>query len=104
MKHIVAHELSDTLARRATDKAWESYSRQYAKYEPRAEWVDDSNARIQFTAKGITVAGVLELRPGEIGVDLDVPFLLRPFKNKAIAKVESEIQLWIAKANAGELD
>ena len=38
-----------------------------------------------------------------IEMDLDVPFVLRPFKGKAMGVIEEEIKKWIAKAKAGEL-
>ena len=36
-------------------------------------------------------------------MELDVPFLLKPFKGKALGVIEEEIKKWMAKAEAGEL-
>jgi hypothetical protein len=33
-------------------------------------------------------------------MDLDVPFLLRPFQGKAISVIEGEIKEWLAKEKA----
>ena len=38
-----------------------------------------------------------------IDMDLDVPFLLRPFKDKALGAVDQEITAWIDKAKRGEI-
>jgi len=38
-----------------------------------------------------------------IDLDLDVPFLLRPFKNQALGVIEGEIREWIDKARAGKI-
>ena len=64
----------------------------------------DQRAEISFSAKGLTLEGAIELRPTEIELELDVPFLFRPFKNKALGVIEEQIQEWIGKAEAGELD
>jgi hypothetical protein len=32
---------------------------------------------------------------------MEVPFLLRPFKNQAISVIEGEIREWIEKARTG---
>ena len=41
--------------------------------------------------------------PNAIELDLDVPFLLRPFKSQALGVIETEIKAWIAKAKKGEV-
>ena len=64
----------------------------------------DQRAEISFSAKGLTLEGAIELRPTEIELELDVPFLFRQFKNKALGVIEEQIQEWIGKAEAGELD
>ena len=40
---------------------------------------------------------------GHPGPELDVPFLLRPFKKKAIDVIEQEIKKWVKKAENGEV-
>ena len=39
----------------------------------------------------------------EVTLDLDVPFLLKPFKSKALEVIEREIKVWVAKAKRGEI-
>lgn len=103
MKHVVKHDLDQPTARKAADKAWEAYSERYSKYHPKATWTSDTHADIQFTVKGMTLDGSLDLEPGGIALELDVPFVFRVFKKQAIGVIEKEIQHWIDKAKAGEL-
>jgi hypothetical protein len=103
MKHAVHHDLNPELAKKAAEKAWESYSERFAKYQPRAHWTSDSHADISFSAKGIALKGALDLAPGQIVLDLDVPFVLRVFRKQAVDVIDREIQKWVGKARAGEI-
>jgi len=104
MKHVVKHNLSPELAKKATEKAWASYSERFAKYEPTSNWTSETHSDVSFTVKGVTLNGSLDLEPGGVALDLDVPFIFKPFKNKAMGVVEEEIKDWVKKAEAGELD
>jgi hypothetical protein len=103
MRHVVKHSLEKSLAKQATLRAWESYQTRFSEYSPTATWVTDDRADVTFRVKGVTLRGALDLEPGGIGLELEVPFLFRPFKKIAIAKIESEIRTWIGKAERGEL-
>ena len=103
MKHSVPHDLGRERAKQAAEAAFASYAARFAKYQPTAKWTTPDRADISFTAKGITLKGVLEVLPSSIDMDLDVPFLLRPFKDKALGAVDREISVWIDKAKRGEL-
>ena len=103
MKHQVPHDLGMDKAKKATLAAFESYRQRFAKYDPRANWVGDDRANISFSVKGITLSGTLEVKPDSIDMDLDVPFLLRPFKKQAIGVIEGEIKRWVDRARAGEV-
>jgi hypothetical protein len=103
MKHVVKHELDQETAKRAAQKAWEAYSERFSKYNPQINWTSDTHADIQFSAKGMTLKGTLDLEPGGIAMDLDVPFVLRVFKKQAIDVIDEEIQKWVKKAKAGEI-
>ena len=48
-----------------------------------------------------TLSGSLEVLARSIEMDLDVPFLLRPFKGQALSVIEGEINEWIQKAKTG---
>ena len=104
MKHKVHHGLSKDLARKATRKAFDAYKERFDKYNPDAEWLSDDEAKVSFSAKGVTLEGNVRIEPEDVELQLDVPFLLKPFKSKALAVIEDEITKWVEKARNGELD
>jgi hypothetical protein len=104
MKHVVEHDLDQATAKRATQKAWDTYSTKFADYDPKAHWTTDKTAELSFSAKGLRVKGKIELEPKGIAIDLSVPLLLRPFQAKAYEVITREIKKWVDKAKAGELD
>ena len=103
MKHSISHDLNLADAREVADKALESYQAKLAKYEPKVDWVSEKRADISFKAKGISISGYIELADKAMDVDLDVPFILRPFKAKAISVIEEEVNDWVDKKKRGEL-
>ena len=46
----------------------------------------------------MSLSGSLEVLERSIDLDIDVPFLLRPFKSQALGVIEGEINDWIRKA------
>lgn len=102
MKHSIPHDLGKETAKKAALAALDAYKARFGKYNPTANWTGD-RAAISFTAKGITLRGSLEVLDKSIDMDLDVPFLLRPFKDTALGAVEREVTKWIDKAKRGEL-
>ncbi|HEX6276307.1 MAG TPA: polyhydroxyalkanoic acid system family protein [Polyangiaceae bacterium] len=103
MKHAVVHDLGQDLAKKVAVAAFASYAQKFGKYSPTANWVTDKRANISFSVKGMTLSGSLEVSATAIEMDLDVPFLLKPFKGTAISVIEGEIRAWIEKAKAGEI-
>ncbi len=103
MKHAVPHDLGQDLAKKVAESAFASYAQKFAKYQPKANWVTPARANISFSVKGMTLTGSLEVSSTAIEMDLDVPFLLKPFKGTAISVIEGEIREWIKKAKAGEI-
>jgi hypothetical protein len=103
MKHSVAHDLGQDKAKEVAVAAFDSYKKRFSEYSPQADWVSDERAQIAFKVKGVSLSGVLEVHPTSIDMDLDVPFLLRPFKGKALGVIEGEIRKWIGKARDGKL-
>jgi hypothetical protein len=103
MQHTVQHGLTKDLAKKATVAAMASYKDKYGKYSPTTTWTGDYTATVAFSAKGITLGGKLEVRDSEVVMDMDVPFLLRPFRGRALEIIEREIKLWCDKAQRGEL-
>jgi hypothetical protein len=103
MKHSVQHDLSPELAKKVLDKALESYKERFADYDPKMTWVGDKHVDVKFKAKGIAISGGIDLEPKAITFDLDVPFLLRPFKAQALDIIETQIRKWTDRAKNGEI-
>jgi len=103
MKHVVTHDLTPEQAKKAAESALAAYTEKFSKYSPKATWVSPTRANIAFSAKGMTLQGALELREKSFELDLEVPFLLRPFKGMALGVIEDEIKVWVKRAKAGEL-
>jgi hypothetical protein len=103
MKHLVHHGLGQERAKQVADSALKSYADKFSQYSPRSTWVSPTKADISFNVKGMTLNGALEIRDKDYELDLDVPFLLRPFKGTAMSVIEQEIQKWVSKAKSGEV-
>lgn len=103
-KQIIPHDLEVPLAKRATEHAFAAYKARFSEFNPTENWVSENRSEIAFSVKGLTLEGAIEIHPGEIHLELEVPFLLKPFRKKALSVIESEIEEWVAKAKAGELD
>ncbi len=104
MRHIIKHELSPELAKKASAAAADHYTAKFAKYDASTEWVSDTHADISFHVKGMDVGATIDLEPGQLVVDMEVPLMLLPFKKKALSVIEEVIEKWIRKAKDGELD
>lgn len=103
MKHTVPHKLGREKARKVADSAFESYKSRFTEYNPSSRWVTDDRAEISFRVKGMTLSGNVEVKDEAFEMDLEVPFMLRPFKGTALSVIEGEIKKWIGKAEAGEV-
>ncbi len=101
--HKVPHDLGADKAKEVAVAAFAAYKEKYAEYKPSASWTSDTRADISFNIKGKTLNGTMQVNSKDIEMDLDVPFLFRPFKGKALSVIETEIQKWIEKARAGEI-
>lgn len=102
MDHVVPHDVGRDLAKKATVVAMNSYAQKYGAYSPKTTWTGDYTANIRFEVKGFSLDGAIEVREREIALALDVPFLLKPFRSKAIEVIEREIRHWMDRAKAGE--
>ena len=103
MKHVMAHVLPQDVARRVAEHAFHSYRERYARYQPTLTWVSDRRADASFNAKGIPLHGTIELLPQASSFNLEVPFVLRIFRSKAMEIMERELAHWIEKAKRGEI-
>ncbi len=103
MKHVIVHDLGVPMAKKVTERAFAEYEQRYAKYDPKFHWASDRKAEITIHAMGVTLAGAMEVSEGEITVDVRVPFILRPFRGRAMEIIEREVKVWLGRAHAGEL-
>ena len=100
MKHSVPHDLGQERAKKVAESALATYAQKYANYSPQVTWKGPNQAEISFKVKGMSLSGSLEVLEKSIDLDIDVPFLLRPFKTQALGVIEGEINAWIKKAKA----
>lgn len=103
MRYAVKHDLDGELLHRTIEAAFSSYQQRYPGYDPSLIWTSATQARIGFRARGMAVSGNVDMHPGELDVDLDLPLVFRVFKKRALAVVDAEVQGWIRRAKAGEI-
>jgi len=103
MKHQIAHDLDVSVAKEVAIHAFEAYQKKFAGYSPKIQWVGDRDARIEFRVKGLKLEGSIGIQPRAIELELEVPFVFRLFKNKAVGVIEREVRTWIDKAKRGEI-
>ena len=103
MKHSVTHDLSFDLAKKAATKALESYQARFAEYQPTISWAGERRAEVSFAVKGMSLKGGFDILDDRIDIEMEVPLLLRPFRQKALDVIEGEITKWVAKARSGEI-
>jgi hypothetical protein len=101
MKHEIAHDLGQAKAREVTEKALDAYRSRFSEYDPKLAWKSETLAEIGCTIKGMKIGGLVEINDRAIVLDIDVPFMLRPFKGMAINVIEDEIKKWLDRAKSG---
>ena len=103
MKQTIAHDLSMELARLAARSALAHYQTRFAHAHITPAWHGPDEAVVTFSLRGFHLKPRIHLRAGAIEVEMDVPFLARPFETRARARIERELALWLDKARRGEL-
>ncbi len=103
MKHTIKHDLELRQSKTVLCKALESYKHEYSQYRPAYHWPRPSRADLSFVVKGVKLTGSVQLLKGAMALELEVPFLFRPFRRQAIGLIEREIKTWIARVKAGEV-
>lgn len=101
--HEIPHDLSLDLAKLAARKAAEAYGERFAEYDYKARWVNETRVELGFTVMGKRLEGAMTVKSSKLQLELDVPFMSRPFQGKAISIIEKEARGWIDKARRGEL-
>lgn len=104
MKVVAKHGLPDrSRARVIVEKAYEAYKIKLADHDPKLAWKTDCDATLTFSVMGKTLAADITITDSEVRIEGDMPFLFRPFQGKVEKVLGSEIDKWIAKAQAGEI-
>jgi hypothetical protein len=103
VKHDIRHDLDMDTAKLAARKAVEAYGERFADYDFRSRWVDDTLVELSFAVAGKRLDGNMRVRSDALALSLDVPFVFRVFKNRAIDIIEREARKWIDRARNGEL-
>jgi hypothetical protein len=103
LEHEIRHDLPPAEAQRIAKQAIASYAERFAKYSPEVQWRSESQADVAFTVKGMRLTGGIAIEANRFRLSLDVPFVLRPFKGRAFAMIEAEVQKWLAKAKNGQV-
>jgi len=103
MRLEFAHNLSAEEARRVAHKVAADYAERFARYSPQVDWKEPDHAEISITAKGVTLEGSFTSQPGTLVFEAKVPFLLRPFSGMAKDVIEKQVELWVGRAQRGEL-
>lgn len=91
MKHVIAHPLSQEHAKRVLDEAYVDYARRFHKYAPRLQWLSADQARVSIHALGVQLEGTVRVFERGLEVELEVPFLMRPFVGRAKQAIEREV-------------
>ena len=104
MKHVMRHDLPPDVAKKVAEHAFDAYRQRFADYNPTLTWKSDTRADASFSAKGIQLGGTIDLRPQEIAFEMKVPFVLRIFEKKALDVMQRELEFWVNKAKAGDIE
>ncbi|PRP93043.1 putative polyhydroxyalkanoic acid system protein [Enhygromyxa salina] len=103
MTHDIPHDLDFDLAKLAAEKAAESYAERFTEYDYSAKWVSNDRVELGFSVMGKRLTGAMTVRARKLELELDVPFMFRPFRGKALEIIEREAKAWLLKAKKGEL-
>jgi len=103
MKHSVRHDLPLDGAKKAAAAAIEAYRARFAEYNPTVSWLSEHIAEVSFRAKGVSLKGTFEILADRIDIEMEVPLLLRMFKQKAVDVIEAEITKWVKRAKEGSV-
>ena len=69
MKHLIAHDLDLGLAKEVAVRAFESYQKRFADYNPKMSWVKERDAKIEFNVKVVDKVLISKYGGTEIKID-----------------------------------
>lgn len=98
MKHTVDHPLEAEKARQLLERALNTYVEDYAQYSMETGWKDEATAQVGFQVTGTRVDGEIKVCEGRYEIDLDLPWVLRPFKKEIVKSIDREFARWISSA------
>lgn len=98
VKHRITHSLSDEEAQRMLDAAFVHYRERYPRYQPTLIWHHPKRAELRVHVPGYELAARLSLHPHEVLIELDLPFLLRPFEKRARERIDREAAHWLSRS------
>lgn len=104
MKLVVNHGLDDPQrVRTVIEKAYESYQKRLADYNPRLKWLSDNEARVSFSVMSKSLGANFKIAGSDVVIAGDIPFIFRPFRKKIEKVLREEVEQWAAKAKKGEI-
>lgn len=98
MRQTVPHSLAPGEARELIERALETYRRHYPEHSIESEWGDVETARVGFHVTGRRIDGTIRICADCYEVDVDLPWILRPFGGRIAGAIEEELRRWVAHA------
>lgn len=95
VKHTVSHPLSTADAKRAIEAAFGEYSTRFSGFAPQLQWLAAEHAQVGFQALGRRIVAQVRLRDQALDIEMDVPFMARPFLGRATAAIDREVARWV---------
>ena len=96
-RHVFVHTLSPAAARALIDEAFAHYAARYPVANLQLTWHSEQHAELGGLARGLKLRAKIELTPGQCLLDVDVPFVLRPFQDVAKRAIEREVGRWLER-------
>lgn len=96
-KDIIKTGMTKAQTKEAVVKAMEIYSQKFEKASPTFHWIKEDVGQFAFSAKGMNMTGTIEVEDGQLSVEMNVPFLLKPMKGWALEIIQKEVQKWAEK-------
>jgi hypothetical protein len=96
-RHVFTHSLDDAGAHALIDEAFAHYAGRYPAANLQLNWQSQSHAELHGVARGLKLRAKIELQVGHCLLDVDVPFLLRPFQDVAQRAIEREVKRWLER-------
>lgn len=105
MKYVVTHDMSDLERIKVViEKAYDAYKTKLADYNPSLTWENDRKAIVEFTIMRKKIDANFNITENEVRIEGNIPFLFKPFQGKIERVVGKEVERWLAKEKAGELE